>query len=141
MIPAEELVALLNTLLEAERAGAKVLAAYLDDYDRNSPEWARLAAVQRDEARNCGVLMAQIRRMSGTPSAATGDFLHKALVVKGKVARLQYLNRGQRWVTRRISEALPQVEQECVRRALVDMHASHIANIDACDALLRTLDE
>ena len=37
MMPADEIVALLNTLLEAERAGAKVLAAYLDDFDRNTP--------------------------------------------------------------------------------------------------------
>jgi nitronate monooxygenase len=45
--------------------------------------------------------------MHATPSAVTGDFLGKALAVNGRVARLQFLNRGQAWVARKISEALP----------------------------------
>ena len=53
----EELARLLNTLLEAERAGAKVLAAFLDDYARDAPAWRQLAAVQRDEATNCAILI------------------------------------------------------------------------------------
>lgn len=139
-MPAEELVGLLNVLLEAERAGAKVLAAFLDDYERDTPVWRQLAAVQRHEARNSAVLIGLIRRLGGAPSAATGDFLGKALAVEGRAARLRFLNRGQQWVARKISEALPHLEQDFVRGALSEMHESHLLNIAACEALVQTLE-
>ena len=135
-----ELVALLNVLLEAERAGAKVLAAFLEEYQRDTPAWRQLAAVQRDEAQNCAILIDLIRRLEGAPSGATGDFLGKALAVEGKVARLQFLNRGQGWVARKIAEALPQVKQDFVRGALATMHESHLLNIEGCEALAETLE-
>ena len=136
----EELARLLNTLLEAERAGAKVLAAFLDDYARDTPAWRQLAAVQRDEATNCAILIDLIQRVNGEPSHGTGDFLGRALAVQGKADRLRFLNRGQQWVARKISEALPRVEQGFVRAALVAMQESHLLNIAACDALIQTLD-
>lgn len=135
-----ELVGLLNALLEAERAGAKVLAAFLNDYDRDTPAWRQLAAVQRDEAKNCAVLIDLIRRVNGTPSPATGPFLSKALAVEGGIARLQFLNRGQQWVARKISEALPHVERGFARDALFAMQESHLLNIEACNALVETLE-
>jgi nitronate monooxygenase len=81
-----------------------------------------------------------IRRVNGTPSTVTGDFLGKALAVEGKGARLQFLNRGQKWVARKINEALPRLEQDFVRDALFAMHKSHLLNIEACDALVETLE-
>ena len=140
-MPAKELVALLNVLLEAERAGAKVLAAFLDDYARDTPAWRQLAAVQRDEARNCAILIDLVKKLGGTPSAATGDFLGKALAVEGKAARLQFLNRGQGWVARKIGEALPGVREDFARAALATMRESHLLNIELCDALAETLTE
>ena len=137
----DEAVGLLNTLLEAERAGAKVLAAFLDDYRRNTPAWRQLAAVQRDEARNCAVLIDLIRRLNGTPSAATGNFLEKALAVNGRIARLRFLNRGQKWLARTIHEALPRLEQDFVCGALFAMQESHLLNIELCDALVEVLEE
>ncbi len=53
----EELVALLNELLEAERAGSRLLAAWLRDVAPASPLFASLSDVQRDETRNCSLLM------------------------------------------------------------------------------------
>ena len=139
-MPAEELTGLLNVLLEAERAGAKVLAAFLNDYPRDTRAWKQLAAVQRDEAKNCVILIDLIQRVNGTASTATGDFLGRALAVEGKIARLQFLNLGQQWVARKISEALPNVEQDFVRSALFAMQESHLLNIEACDALVETLE-
>jgi 5,10-methenyltetrahydrofolate synthetase len=138
-MPADELIGLLNALLEAERAGAKVLAAFLSDYERGTPAWKELAAVQRDEARNCAILMDLIRRMGGESSTATGDFLGKALAVEGRAARLRFLNRGQEWVARKIGEALPSLEQCFVRDALFAMQESHLLNIETCDALVEFL--
>ena len=139
-MPAEQLVGLLNILLEAERAGAKVLAAFLNEYERDSPAWRQLAAVQRDEANNCAILIDLIRRVNGTPSMATGSFLGKALAVEGKSARLRFLNRGQQWVARKINESLPYLEQDFVRGALFPMQESHLLNIEACAALVETLE-
>jgi len=136
---AEEVIGLLNSLLEAERAGAKVLAAFLDDYQPDTPAWRQLATVQRDEAKNCAILANLIRRLGGAPSTATGDFLGKALAVEGRAARLQFLNRGQGWVARKIAEALPNVKEDFVRSALSAMHESHLLNIEACQALEETL--
>jgi 5-formyltetrahydrofolate cyclo-ligase len=136
---AEEEIGLLNMLLEAERAGAKVLSAFLDDYQPDTPAWRQLAAVQRDEAKNCAILADLIRRLGGAPSTATGDFLGKALAVEGRAARLQFLNRGQGWVARKIAEALPNVKEDFVRSALAAMHESHLLNIEACEALGETL--
>ena len=136
----EEIVRLLNTLLEAERAGARVVAAFLNDYERNTPARIQLAAIQRDEATNCAILIDLIRRMNGEPSHATGDFLGKALAVQGKSARVRFLNRGQQWIARKIGEALPGVEQGLVRDALFAMQESHLFNVEACDALVETLE-
>jgi 5-formyltetrahydrofolate cyclo-ligase len=135
----DEIIALLNTLLEAERAGAKVLAEYLNAFPRDSVPWRQLEKVQRDEATNCAILIDLIRRLHGTPSAATGEFLGKALAIKGNIERLKFLNRGQGWVARKIREALPDIQEPNVQRALSQMYESHLLNIEACDALAETL--
>ena len=135
-MPHDELLALLNTLLEAERAGAKVLAAFLDEYDTASDAWRTLRQVQRDEAQNCAILMGLIRGLGARPSDATGDFVGKALAVEGKAERLAFLNRGQGWVARTIRQALPRLRAGTIRDALQTMHESHLANIALCDALL-----
>jgi nitronate monooxygenase len=140
VMPSHEVVALLNLLLEAERAGARVLAGFLADYERDTPPWKQLVAVQRDEARNCATLIDLIQRLNGMPSERTGDFLEKALAVTGRVRRLEFLNRGQKWVARKIHESLPHVEQDFVRSALFAMEDSHLLNIEACDALAETLE-
>ena len=130
------LLQLLNRLLEDERAGARVIAAYLEEYDPASAAAVRLLAVQRDEARNCAILMGLIRDAGGTPSAATGDFLEKALAVQGRAERLAFLNRGQAWVARKIAEVLPELPAGPLQQALAEMQVSHVENIDACDSLL-----
>lgn len=137
----EELTKLLNVLLEAERAGAKVLAVFLEDYERDTPAWRQLAVVQRDEAKNCAVLIDLIRRLDGTPSAATGDFVEKALAVEGRIERLKFLNRGQGWVARKIREALPDIRDDTCRGALTEMYESHLLNIETCEALIETLSD
>ena len=132
----DETVALLNTLLEAERAGAKVLAAFLDDYQSESAAWLELRRVQRDEATNCAILMRLIKGLRATPSEATGEFVAKALAVEGKAERLAFLNRGQGWVARSIRNSLPRISPGEIHEALTQMHDSHVANIAACDALV-----
>jgi len=136
MLSEAELTELLNTLLEAERAGARVLAVFLDDHAADSDTWLQLRRVQRDEARNCAILVRLITALGAVPSKATGDFLGKALAVQGGTERLAFLNRGQSWVVRVLRDHLQRVAEGPVRLALQDMLDSHIANIATCEALI-----
>ena len=131
----QELGTLLNTLLEAERAGARLLAVYLAQLPRGSALHAALADVQRDEAHNCAVLIGCLGEIGIEASRATGAFLEKGMAIDDWQKRLSFLNRGQDWVARRLAEALPDIADPEVRSVLEDMHASHLANIARCEAL------
>ena len=135
-MPPEELGRLLNLLLEAERAGARLLAAYLDELPPGTAEWVGLHDVQRDEARNCAVLIHCLLEAEVAPSTQTGDFYRRGLEIKVWRERLDFLNRGQRWVAKRIAEALPRVRSSAAKSALQEMHESHLVNIALCEQLL-----
>jgi len=117
----------LNELLEAERAGAKLLAAWVDELPPGSALGRKLRAVQRDEARNCAVLIHLLLEAGVAPSLATGDFCRKGLAIRGWPERLEFLERGQAWVARRIAAVLPRVPTPQGRRLLQVMHESHLA--------------
>ena len=127
---------LLNMLLEAERAGAKLLAAYVNELPPKSSDVAILSAVQRDEARNCAVLIHLLLDAGIAPSMAVGEFYGNGLTIHGWRERLEFLNRGQAWVAKRIAAALPRISQRGARTVLQSMHESHLANIARCDQLL-----
>jgi hypothetical protein len=133
----EEFGAFLNQLLEAERAGAKLLCAYLDELSIESDTWGQLRLVQRDEARNCAVLIHFLLEAGVAPSMAVGDFYRKGLEIRGLRARLEFLNRGQAWVARHLAAALPRVPGSVAKKALQTMRESHLVNIRSCMALLR----
>jgi hypothetical protein len=137
---AQAVAALLNELLEAERAGALVLSAWLEELPVASAAWLRLRAVQRDEARNCARLIDLLLGMGEIPSLKTGDFLRRARQTSGWANRLAFLNRGQAWVVRKLSEALPRLAASPGREVLERMCSSHRENIAACEALLDELD-
>ena len=129
----EEYGRLLNLLLECERAGAKLLSAYCDELPAGSALHGRLALVQRDEARNCSVLIHLLLDAGLTPSTQVGAFYQKGLQIRGWQERLEFLNRGQQWVADRIAAELPRMEKLKGRRALQAMHESHLANIRICE--------
>jgi hypothetical protein len=130
-----ELGGFLNLLLEAERAGAKLLSAYLDELPLESARWTRMRAVQLDEARNCAVLLHLLLEAEVTPTAAVGDFYGRGLAIRGWRERLEFLNRGQAWVARRIAEALPRLPR-AAQKPLQEMLDSHVVNIGICEGLL-----
>lgn len=134
MLP-EEYGAFLNELLAAERAGATLLAAYLDELAIDSEAWKTLRAVQRDEARNCAILIHLLLDAGETPTDAIGSFYGKGFAIRGWRERFEFLNRGQAWVARRLAGALPGVP-DSARTTLQAMHDSHLANIRLCEELL-----
>jgi hypothetical protein len=134
VLPRDELIALLNQLAEAERAGVRVTAAYGGDAADEAVRRA-LREVGLDEARFCAMLTRHVERLGGRPSHATGAFVEKALAVEGDGARLAFLNRGQGWVVRKLREALPRIADDALHADLAEMLAAHERNIGRCEAL------
>jgi nitronate monooxygenase len=63
---------------------------------------------------------------------AVGAFYEKGMAIRDWHARLEFLNRGQAWVARRIAAALPRIADELGRKVLQTMHQSHLDNIALC---------
>lgn len=124
----EALLASLNELLEAERAGARVTsqtAAEITD-----PRLKQLvASIRQDEARWCGVLTKAILSLDATPTRRTGAFHEKAMAITDLQQRMAFLNRGQGWVVRKLQALLPGIHDAGIRNDLAGMLASHEENI------------
>lgn len=124
----DEIAAALNALLEAERAGAQVTLE--SARATNDPAMiALIKAVHVDEAKWCGMLSAQIKRIGVLPSTHCGAFYEKAMAIADPHERLAFLNRGQAWVVRTLEELLPRVRDDILHVALNEMRASHVENI------------
>ena len=125
-------------MLEAERAGAKALVVYMDDFARNGEAWKMLRQIQADEAHNCA-LIGKLLEKSGTAySHATGKFYDKAVAVKGPKARLEYLVRGLKWAVKRFEESLGRMSPD-ERDLFTRMRDSHLRSIAACEALAKRI--
>jgi nitronate monooxygenase len=130
--PSVEYDKLLTTLLEAERAGAKLLAAYLEELQENAPIREMLARIQRDEAKNCAVLIHLLLEEGLDVSTAVGAFYRRGLGITEWNERLRFLNRGQQWVADRLAAVLPRLPDSNARRLLEAMYQSHVENIALC---------
>ena len=124
----EALLPVLNELLEAERAGARVTLRTA----REAPEALKplVMAVHRDEARWCGVLTSAVQQLEGTPSQKVGAFHDKAMAIADIEPRLAFLNRGQGWVARKLEALLPTIRDDVIHADLAAMLKSHQSNID-----------
>ena len=124
----EDLLDFLNTMLEAERAGAKALLHIARD--TRSDDVAQLAKeIHKDEARWCAMLTTAIRNLDGDPSPRTGQFYEKVMAIAEDNARLALVNRGQDWVVRKLREALPKISDPRLCGHLTEMLSSHEDNI------------
>jgi nitronate monooxygenase len=143
-LPAEtnrgELLAALNELLEAERAGARVTSQTAAEI--TAPELRQLiAGIRQDEARWCGVLTKAILSLGATPTRRTGAFYEKAMAIADLPQRMAFLNRGQGWVVRRLQALLPEIHDGRIRNDLVAMLASHEKNIRRVEIQLSPTDD
>jgi Domain of unknown function (DUF6306) len=131
-----KLVAFLNELLEAERAGARVtLHSAREVGDGLLAEL--LQAIQRDEARWCGMLTRHLTAFGATPSAKVGAFYDKAMAITDLNERVAFLNRGQGWVVRKLCEILPRVRDDRLHADFAEMLQSHEANIGLANSIVR----
>ena len=132
-----ELDDFLNRMLEAERAGAKALVVFLDDWPRHGADWAELRRIHEDEAHNCALIGEQLRRRGRDYSHATGEFYGKAVAVSGARERIAFLARGLKWAIREFEQALPRIADAEVRGLFDGMRERHLRSAAACEALSR----
>ncbi len=130
-----QLEALLNQLGEAERAGGRVLHE-LAELAQSLELKELLKKVGHDEGYYAGELAAHVRRLGGQPSNQTGDFVAKVRAVDDFKGKLDLLNRGQRWVIRKIEEQLPALAEARLKAFLTVMAQGHRVNIAAVDDAL-----
>jgi len=134
LVAPEDLIASLNELLEAERAGARV--ALETARSIKVPAVAELLQhIQHDEARWCAMLLRRIRSAGGTASPRMGAFYEKAMAIGDPAARIAFLNRGQGWVVRKLRELLPKVRDAALQADLSHMLSSHVANITLANSI------
>jgi len=131
-----QLEGFLNTLGEAERAGGRVLHE-LTEQAKSLDLRELLKKVGHDEGYYAGELVAHVRRLGGSPSNKTGDFVEKVREVADFRGKLELLNRGQRWVIREIDKNLPNIDDEPLRAFLRVMAKGHHVNIGALDDALK----
>lgn len=135
-IPASELIDELNTLLAAERAGARV--AMKSRHDVSTPDaQAFFRSLARDEAACCAMLARHISSLGGVPTADVGAFYRSAMTISDITKRLEFLNRGQGWVVRRLTKMLPRVRDDQLHADLKSMLTTHEKNIDSTTLLIQ----
>ncbi|MEQ9557376.1 MAG: 5-formyltetrahydrofolate cyclo-ligase [Rhodospirillales bacterium] len=127
----QETAAFLNELLEGERAGARGVI----EMARATPDLelrVALSAVAQDEARYCAMLSRHIERLGGQPSSETGAFLDRLRGVAEPLAKIELLNKGQSWVSRRLAEVLPKIADPDLYDDLCEMREIHDRNVARC---------
>jgi hypothetical protein len=130
-----ELEVFLNSLGEAERAGGRVLHE-LTEQAQSLELREMLKKVGHDEGYYAGELAAHVRRLGGSPSNRTGDFVDKVRAVDNFKGKLELLNRGQRWVVRKINEQINEIADAHLQAFLHVMAEGHDLNIGALERAL-----
>lgn len=133
--PRAEIVAFLNELLEAERAGSRVTLDSAREAG-SGPIAGVMTAVQKDEARWCAMLLGHIKELGAEPTPNMGAFYGKCMAIADMKERLNFLNRGQGWVVKRIQPMLARVRDDKLHADLKAMLDSHVENIAKANALL-----
>lgn len=123
-IERDTLIEALNELLSAERAGAQVAAASLKEATKGLQR-SVLQQVHRGEADSCRRLRDCVLLLGGKPSRERGAFYEKCMAIADLGERLALVDRGQKWVIRKVEALLveithPQIRQEL--QAVLDTH-------------------
>jgi nitronate monooxygenase len=126
----------LNALGDAERAGGRVLHE-LTEQAASLELRELLRKVSHDEGYYAGELGHHVRRLGGNASNKTGDFVEKVRAVADFRGKLELLNRGQRWVIRKINENIADIADAELKAFLVVMAKGHEMNIGALEQELK----
>lgn len=124
-----ELESLLNQLLEAERAGHKLLDAMAQE--TSDPQLKSLFANFTDvEVSDVSILEGLIRLHGGTLSTKTGNFVDRVLSLDNLHDQINLLSRGQAWVARKVEQALALNPPPDIAAFLKEMANRHRHNME-----------
>jgi hypothetical protein len=124
----DELIAFLNELLEAERAGARVT---LESARAAGQGCGSGADANHSAGRSALVrqLLRHLKVLGDAPSSKIGAFYGKTMAIGDLGERITFLNRGQGWVVRKLREMLPRIRDNRLHSDLTERLQSHEANI------------
>jgi hypothetical protein len=97
---------LLQDLLSAERAGAKVARESLQECDEPTQRQL-LEQIRQGEVDSCRLVLNCLNHLNIEPNRETGAFYDKAMAIESLDERLPFVDKGQQWVTRKLREYLP----------------------------------
>jgi hypothetical protein len=118
---------LLQDLLSAERAGAKVAGDSLQEPCSNEQRQL-LEQVRQGEIESCKLLLNCLRHLGLEPNKDTGAFYGKAMAIESLDERLPFIDKGQQWVIRKLREYLPGCQDPLLRSELERMLQIHEEN-------------
>lgn len=121
---------LLQDLLSAERAGAKVAGESLQQC--NDPTQQKLLEqIRQGEVDSCRLVLNCMNHLHIEPNRETGAFYGKAMAIESLDERLTFVDRGQQWVIRKLREYLPGCNDDFIRTELEKMLKIHEINSQA----------
>jgi hypothetical protein len=135
----QRLTALLNALLEAERAGVKVLSTMIREAQDEALK-VMLREFLSDEGMNCQILSTLIRHLGGEPSKKTGDFVSKIEALKSRKEKYELLAKGQEWVVKQIRKNRSLFNPGSLDLFMESIKVQHEENIDSMRKLLEEKD-
>ena len=125
----QELETILNHLLEAERAGHRLLDA-MSQETSNLQLKSLFAHFTEVEVGDVSVLEGLIRLHGGTPSTKVGDFVDRVLSLDSLHDQINLLSRGQAWVARKVEQALALNPPPDITAFLKEMANRHRHNME-----------
>lgn len=137
-IERDTLIEALNELLSAERAGAQVAAASLKEATKDRQR-SVLQQVHRGEADSCRRLRGCVLLLGAEPSRERGAFYEKCMAIADLGERLALVDRGQKWVIRKVEALLVEITHPQIRQELQAVLDTHEINSDDYAAQLEQL--
>lgn len=122
----DEVIAELQVLLEAERAGARIAReSAIEAQERDEAKISGLEHLLADETHCCKVLLGCLEHLGATPSQGIGDFYDKCMAIENLEDRLALVDKGQRWVLRKVEAILPRLDDVKLIDAMKDVRDRH----------------
>ena len=128
-------VEFLNRILEAERAGVKVLNDLIPKIGSDRRR-ALARKFLRDEGMNCQILKTIIENAGGEASKDTGDFVQKVESLPGIDEKMDLLVKGQEWVAKQIRKNRDTMMNISEAMLLEAMKIQHEENVDALKEII-----
>jgi uncharacterized protein YeaO (DUF488 family) len=123
-----ETIAILNELLEAERAGARATLKFAQQA-RDTATKTLMETLHIRGIKWCAVLLSTVHKLGGEPSRKAGNFYNRALAVAGPRNRLAFLLRDQETLVKKLREAVPKIGDDGLHHDLSAMLKAHEGNI------------